>query len=59
MIEFDYKAEREKNNIVIKEIQKYKAVLTKQQYKTLIGQAKSGNREGAIKGLHKLLKKII
>lgn len=58
MIMVDYKAERKQNDEVIRKIQKYKAYLTKQQYRTLIGQAKAGNREAAIKGLNKLLMRV-
>ena len=38
-------------------INRYKANLTIQQYKTLIGQAKSGDPEGAKKGLYRLLER--
>lgn len=38
-------------------INRYKANLTIQQYKTLIGQAKSGDTEGAKKGLYRLLER--
>lgn len=31
--------------------------ISKQQYKTLIGQVKSGNTDGALKGLNKILKR--
>lgn len=31
--------------------------LSNQQYKTLMGQIKSGNAEGAVKGLQKILKR--
>ena len=58
MIMMDYKMERELNSKTIKEIDKYKEVLTKQQYRTLIGQAKAGNREASIKGLNKLLVRL-
>ena len=38
-------------------ISRYKAKLTYQQFKTLIGQAKSGDTEGAKKGLYRLLER--
>ena len=38
-------------------ISRYKAKLTYQQFKTLIGQAKSGDPEGAKKGLYRLLER--
>ena len=38
-------------------ISRYKAKLTYQQFKTLIGQAKSGDTEGAKKGLYMLLER--
>ena len=41
----------------MKELKKYKKFLTKQQYKTLKGQILSGDKEGAKKGLNKLLKR--
>ncbi len=43
-------------SLALKELHNYKDKLTYQQYKTLIGQIKSGNIEGAKKGLNKLLK---
>lgn len=42
---------------VIEEIIYYKKILSKQQFKTLYGQAKSGDCLGAEKGLRKVLKK--
>lgn len=39
------------------EIYKYKDKLSEQQYKVLIGLAKSGDTQGAIKGLHKILRR--
>lgn len=36
----------------------YRPRLTRQQYRTLKGQALSGNIEGAAKGLLKLMKKL-
>lgn len=46
------------NNIsaALKYLYQYKDRLTYQQYKTIVGQIKSGNIEGAKKGLYKLLK---
>lgn len=41
----------------LKLIYKYKSVIPIQQYKTLIGQAKSGDYEGAKKGLYRVLNK--
>ena len=40
----------------IAQIYKNKSRLTPQQRKTLIGQCKAGDAEGAIKGLNKILK---
>jgi hypothetical protein len=42
----------------INKVERYKQVLTKQQIKTLIGQATKGEIEAAEKGLSKLLKRI-
>ena len=58
MISIDYREEQRKNNVVIKKIQEYRDVLTKQQYKTLVGQVKAGSRDAAIKGLSKLLLRL-
>lgn len=41
----------------LKELKKYKNKLTKQQYKTLKGQILNNNKEGALKGLNKILNK--
>lgn len=41
----------------MKELKKHKKYLTLQQYKTLKGQILSGDKEGARKGLNKLLKR--
>lgn len=38
-------------------LKKHKDQLTKQQYKTLKGQVRAGDTQGAIKGLNKLLNK--
>ena len=38
-------------------LKKYKNQLTKQQYKTLKGQVRAGDTQGAIKGLNRLLKR--
>ena len=38
-------------------LKKHKDQLTKQQYKTLKGQAIAGDTQGAIKGLNRLLKR--
>ena len=35
-----------------------KHLLTRQQFRTLVGQVKAGHEEGAVKGLNKLLKRI-
>lgn len=40
---------------VFKILKKHKYQLTKQQYRTLKGQAKAGDEIGAIKGLNNLL----
>ena len=42
---------------VFKILKIHKNQLTKQQYKTLKGQVRAGDTEGAIKGLNKLIKK--
>jgi len=42
---------------VFKILKKHKNQLTKQQYKTLIGQAIAGDTLGVIKGLNRLLQK--
>lgn len=41
----------------LKILKKSKNVLTKQQYKTLKGQVIAGDKEAAMKGLNKLLKR--
>lgn len=41
----------------IKLLEKYKSKMTRQQYKTLRGQCLAGDTEGAIKGLHKILRR--
>lgn len=41
----------------IKTIEKNKSKLTKQQYKTLLGQCLAGDTEGAIKGFYKILRR--
>ena len=38
-------------------IKEYRHLLTRQQVKTLNGQIKAGNEEGALKGLTKILKR--
>lgn len=38
-------------------LNQYRSILTKQQYKTFLGQAKSGNVEAMIKGLNKFKNK--
>ena len=45
-------------NSFIKELGKYRNVLSRQQIKTLKGQAINGNTEDARKGLNKLLRRI-
>lgn len=40
-----------------KTIQKYKKYLSKQEYKTVLGQFKSNNAYGAYKGLKKILRR--
>lgn len=45
-------------NSFIKELGKYRNVLSRQQINTLKGQAVNGNTEGARKGLNKLLRRI-
>ena len=42
---------------IFKILKVYKHQLTKQQYKTLKGQILAGDKEGAMKGLRKLLKR--
>ena len=39
------------------EINKHKARLTEQQYKVLVGLANKGDHIGALKGLHKILRR--
>ncbi len=46
-------------NGFIKSLRKYQSMLSKQQLKTLRGQALSGNLAGAQKGLDRLLKKVV
>lgn len=41
----------------VMEIDKHKDKLSEQQYKVLIGLAKSGNTLGATKGIHKILRR--
>ena len=36
-------------------LKSYRNILTKQQYKTFLGQMKSGNIEGALKGMKKVI----
>ena len=38
-------------------IKEQRGLLTRQQVKTIIGQVKTGNEEGALKGLKKILKR--
>ena len=38
-------------------LKKHKTILTEQQYRTLRGLAASGDIDGAVKGLHKLLRR--
>lgn len=40
-------------------LNKYRKTLTKQQYKTFLGQMKSGNIAGMLKGLGKIINKLI
>ena len=40
----------------IEQIERHKARLTEQQYKVLVGLAKSGDNTGALKGLYKILR---
>ena len=42
---------------IFKLLKTHKKDLTKQQYKTLVGQAAAGDETGALKGLSKLLKR--
>lgn len=44
-------------NQAYKELNKFRKVIGKPAYKTLLGQCKNGNIEGAMKGYLKLLKK--
>lgn len=41
----------------MKDLKKYKECLTRQQYRTLKGQIIAGDKEAAMKGLKKLLKR--
>ena len=43
--------------MVRKLIKEYRGLLTRQQVRTIIGQCKAGNEEGALKGLMKVLRK--
>ena len=43
--------------MVRKLIKEYRGLLTRQQVRTIIGQCKAGNEEGALKGLMKILRK--
>lgn len=43
----------------MKDLKKYKEYLTRQQYRTLKGQIIAGDKEAAMKGLKKLLKRNI
>ena len=52
----DYQMYRDRKE-ALKLIYKYKSVIPMQQYKTLVGQAKSGDCEGAKKGLYRVLNK--
>lgn len=45
-------------NDFIREVKSYSSILTKQQLKTFIGQARSGEVEAARKGLKKVLKRL-
>lgn len=45
--------------IAMKEIRKYKQLLTTQQMRTLKGQVLSGDTEGAMRGLNKLIKRAL
>ena len=40
---------------VLRYIQAHKGSLTRQQLKTLVGQAKAGDLDGAVRGLRKIL----
>lgn len=42
----------------VNSLRKYKEVLTRQQYRTILGQIKHGDRDEAMKGLNRLIKKI-
>ena len=44
-------------DITIKRIKSYRDRLTKQQVRTLCGQAKAGDTEAALRGLKKLLER--
>ena len=43
--------------MVRKLIKEYRDLLTRQQVRTIIGQYKAGNEEGALKGLIKILRR--
>lgn len=46
---------RSQDTLAILQIKENKRNLTRQQYKTLLGQARAGDTEGALKGLRKIL----
>ena len=43
--------------MVRKLIKEYRGLLARQQVRTIIGQCRAGNEEGALKGLKKILKR--
>lgn len=45
-------------DFITKELGRYRDVLTKQEIKTIRGQALAGNVEGARKGLKKILRRL-
>jgi len=46
---------RAAETLVLLQIKDNKHKLTRQQYKTLVGQVRAGDTEGALKGLRKIL----
>lgn len=46
---------RSQETLAIMQIKENKRNLTRQQYKTLLGQVRAGDTEGALKGLRKIL----
>ena len=47
---------RKETACFLRELKNYKGIITSQQYRTIEGQAKSGDIEGARKGLNRLVR---